>query len=116
MAGNTRKMAEARQQELNSKWEALAPSSIRAKKALYAAKDHNDTYTAYIADNELDEATNEVEEYSSCMLEAKRMFEEIRLMVKEINPEDSDLTVVKSIMEKMVIVIFIVQIPCQEFW
>ena len=50
---NTRKMAEARQLELSTKWEALAPSFTKAKKALYAAKDHNDIYTAYIADNDV---------------------------------------------------------------
>ena len=90
----------ARQKELSKKWDELAPSFIRAKKALYAAKDHDDTFTAYIDNNELDEAANEVEEYSSCMLEAKSMFEEIRMMVDEINPEDKGLTVVESIMEK----------------
>ena len=109
MAGNTRKMAEARQQELNTKWEALAPSFTKA------TKDHDNIFTTYIAENELDEAANKVNEYSSCMLEAKQRFKEIRMMIKEINPEDSDSVVVKSFMEKWETYLLLYKSPAKNF-
>ena len=89
MAGNTRAMAEARQTKLGEKKDSLAPSFIKAKKALYA----------YLAESELDEAANEIEEYSSCMQEAKKLFKKIRMTVNEIDPEDHSSKVVDSIME-----------------
>ena len=74
---DTRKVVEARLQALSSKWAELAPAFLKARQALYAAKDQDNTYTVYIASNDLDKAANEVEEYSSCMMEAKRTFKVI---------------------------------------
>ena len=88
-------MAKARLAALTSQWAELAPTFLQARQALYATKDRDD-----ISSNELDEAANEVEEYSKCMSEAKRTFKIIRMTINNINPEDENTPAVLDIMEK----------------
>ena len=53
-------------------WKDLEPEFQKAKAALMAAKDRDDMYTLLVAEDKLDEALDQAEEYGYTMTEAKR--------------------------------------------
>ena len=93
-------MAEARINTLSAKWNDLAPSFLRARQALFAAKDHDNIYTAFLSSHKPEEAANKVAAYSERMMDAKRDFAIIRVTFNDIDPEDMHSPVVKEILDK----------------
>ena len=83
---------------LLSQWRDLEPEFQNTKASLMAAKDRDDMYTLLVAENKLDEAIDQAEEYGYAMTEAKRCFESVRMIIETISSEDADHPTVKDIM------------------
>ena len=98
MANNTRKMSTERTTALLSQWKELEPEFQKAKAALMAAKDRDDMYTSLVADDKLDEALDQAEEYGYTMTEAKGGFKSVRMIIENISTEDTNHSTVKDIM------------------
>ena len=73
MANNTHKMSTERTAALLSQWRDLEPEFQNAKSSLMAAKDRDDMYmyTLLVAENKLDEAIDQAEEYGYAMTRQK---------------------------------------------
>ena len=76
----------------------MEPEFLRAKAALLAARDRDNIYTTLVAEARLDEAFDQAEEYGYTMVEAKKRFESVRMIIETISPEDEDHIVIKDIM------------------
>ena len=95
---NTRKMSTERTAALLSQWKELEPDFQKAKAALMAAKDRDDMYTFLVAEDKLDEAIDQAEEYSYAMTEAKLCFKSVRMIIETISLEDASHPIVTEIM------------------
>ena len=95
---NTRKMSHERTTALLEQWKELEPDFLKAKTALMAAKDRDDMYSFLVAEDRLDEAADQAEDYSYAMTEAKLRFESVRMIIETISLEDASHPIVKEIM------------------
>ena len=95
---NTHKMSHERTATLLEQWKELEPDFLKAKTALMSAKDRDDMYSLLIAEDRLDEAIDQAEDYSYAMTEAKLHFKSVRMIIETISLEDANHPIVKEIM------------------
>ena len=96
MPPKTRTMAGNILQKLEEQWVKMAPTFEMAKKAFFAAKDHDDNYTEFREEELEDEAATEVEHYGlngdnnlCCLCCVRKSFPPISLSRLELSRRDS---------------------------